>query len=259
MHNNNQMLDLDCVISAYNALRYRQGKVTQMIGIDPRQLYTNERLTRFQVWVIEQNKNKRISIYWKQIDYWFATMLNLRLKNIHYFIDILTIEEIVDPNLKWKKKSKKKSILLKDRTATQRIWSDWKEYTEYNVLPGAYTEFEMDWDAIRWTFDVKVITESTRPILKELAKEDTKIVLELLNTISVFAPEAIQSINKQELAKMLFNNYNIDLNELMPDTQSKRIEEEVNKELEDLTKMNEVFNQVNSEITQETWGQTPTM
>ena len=33
MHNNNQMLDLDCVISAYNALRYRQGKVTQMIGI----------------------------------------------------------------------------------------------------------------------------------------------------------------------------------------------------------------------------------
>ena len=33
MHNNNQMLDLDCVISAYNALRYRQGKVTQMISI----------------------------------------------------------------------------------------------------------------------------------------------------------------------------------------------------------------------------------
>ena len=32
-HNNNQMLDLDCVISAYNALRYRQGKVTQMISI----------------------------------------------------------------------------------------------------------------------------------------------------------------------------------------------------------------------------------
>jgi hypothetical protein len=30
---NNQMLDLDCVISAYNALRYRQGKVTLMIGI----------------------------------------------------------------------------------------------------------------------------------------------------------------------------------------------------------------------------------
>ena len=33
MHNNNQMLDLDCVISAYNALRYRQGKLAQMIGI----------------------------------------------------------------------------------------------------------------------------------------------------------------------------------------------------------------------------------
>ena len=33
MHNSNQMLDLDCVISAYNALRYRQGKLAQMIGI----------------------------------------------------------------------------------------------------------------------------------------------------------------------------------------------------------------------------------
>ena len=33
MHNNNQMLDLDCVISAYNALRYRQGKLAKMIGI----------------------------------------------------------------------------------------------------------------------------------------------------------------------------------------------------------------------------------
>lgn len=33
MHNNNQMLDLDCVISAYNALRYRQGKLAQMISV----------------------------------------------------------------------------------------------------------------------------------------------------------------------------------------------------------------------------------
>jgi len=241
--------------SMFNVIEILTNMTTQMIGIDPRQLYSNERLTRFQVWIIEQNKNKRLWIYGKQIDYWFAIMLNLRLKNIHYYIDIITIEEIVDPNLKGKQKPKKKNILLKDRNAVKRVWSDWKEFTDYEILPGAYTEFEMDGEAIRWTFVIKVITESTRPILKELAKEDIKLVIELLNTMSVFAPEALQKINKDELTKMLFNNYNISLTNLIPDTQSKRIEDEVNKELEDLAKMSEIMNTVSQEVTNELWWQ----
>lgn len=239
--------------SMFNVIEILSNLVTQMIGIDPRQLYTNERLTRFQVWVIEQNKNKRIWIYWKQIDYAFADMLNIRLKNIHFFIDLVTVEEIVDPNLKGKKRPKKKQILLKDRNAVTRVWTDWKEYTDYEILPGAYSTFEMNRDDILWDFDIKVVTESTRPILKELAKEDTKIVLELLNTMSVFAPESLQKVNKDELIKMLFENYNMSLDDILPDTQSKRIEDEVNKELETISKLSNVLNSWTTDITNELW------
>ena len=58
---------------------------------------------------------------------------------------------------------------------------------------------------------------------------------------------------------MLLNNYNISLTDLLPDTQSKRIEDEVNKELEDLAKMSEIMNTVSQEATNELgWQIQPT-
>lgn len=236
--------------SIFNTYNLLLEMVVQLIWVNTSENYSAERITKFQIWVIEQNKNKRIWIFWRPLDYAFWDMLNLRLKNIHYFLDLVTLEEIIDPNLKWKKKPTRKTILLENKKAIERLDENWNKYTEYEKLPWAYSEFELNPDSIRWIFAVKVITESTRPLLKELKKEDIKLVIEQLVQLnnSWILAEELQSIDKRWLVKSLFETYNLDLNNLLPDVESKRIEDEVNKELESIWKMTETLNSINTDI-----------
>lgn len=234
----------------FNVVEILQRFCIEMIWVNPQEVYSQPNITKFQIWVMEQSKNKRIWIYGRAIEVWYERLLNLRLDNLHYFLDLITVEEIVDPNLKTKQKPKRKKLMVDWVDIVKRTNDDWKEELDFNDLPGAYSEFELSEDAIRWNFKVKVITEANRPVLKELAKWDVSEVLQKIVELKNTAPEAVQWMDFSQIPKMLLDAYGIDVNSLVPDTKSKRIEEEINKILEEMASADEASGVDNVQLAQ---------
>ncbi len=209
----------------FNIITILQDLIVQLIGVDPRSIYSAPNITKFAAWLNEQAKNKRVAVFGKSLDYAYANFLNQRLKNAHFFLSIIEVEEIVDPNSI--KKAWYNKILLKD-TQINKLW-DWS--LEFDNAPWAYAEFEMRPEYLKWTFNVEVITESTKPILKEIAKEDiskaNNEVLAILNTMNTMNPEIAKTIDFKQMIKAVYDGYGIDPENMVIDTQSNRIADKI--------------------------------
>lgn len=219
--------------SMFNLITIIQDLIVQLIWIDPRNLFSNSAKTKFEAWLIEQSKNKRISIFWKSLDYAYWNFLNQRIKNSHFFLSVLAIEEIIDINSI--KKAWFKKILLKDQVSKKL--DDWS--LEFESVPWAYSEFELNPENIKWDYSIRVITESTKPILKEIAKDDIlKVSGEVLNIINVMNanPNLSTTVNFEGLIKNIFETYWIDTQDLMMDTKSNRIADKIQKLKEEALK-----------------------
>lgn len=212
--------------SMFNIVSILQDLVVQLLGIDTRSIYSSSNKTKFEAWLIEQAKNKRLWAIGKTLDYAYGVLLNQRLKNSHYFLTVVAAEEIIDPNNI--KKGWYKKILLKDQQVTEK--EDWT--VDFETVPGAYSEFELKPETINWSFNIEVVTESTKPILKEIAQENMKTSIEaatLASNLMQVNPELSTMINLNWLIKEIFTTYGIDTENIMMDTQSQRYADQFKK------------------------------
>ena len=199
--------------------------VTQSIWVDIKSIYWQVTRTKFEAWLQEQSKNKRISHFWKILDHWYETFLQLRLLNSHFFLPKIEVETINEDASTIKKSNSYTTIVL-DWIDIKTLW-DWsKEFIEEKW---AYSEFELNPKDFKWTYQVNVITEETRPILKEIEKEDAEIIVNQIAKIREIYPEAELWVNPKDLLVMVLNTFWKDPDDLIPMNRSKVIKESIDK------------------------------
>lgn len=219
--------------SMFNVISRVEDFIVQLIGVDARSLYTKSSKTKFEAWLIEQSKNKRIWTLWKILDYAYSRFLNQRIKNVAYFLPVLLVETIID----WDKKQVKKwnKFLLKD-TSINRL-ENWD--IEFETTPWIYSNFELKEEDIRWDFRVNVITEETRPILKEIKKDDVLKVLQESRFIFEAQPEAMKWVDFTWMLEILFGAYDLDVKKILMDSNNNKIQNEIDKLKQNLLQVNQ--------------------
>lgn len=150
-------------------------EIAMVTGLDPEANFSQRASTAFQAGIQEQVKNKRMAWMIRLQDYWLSDILNFRLQNIQRFYTRLSASKIID----WVESNENPSITIKDSNIKRN--KDGKLI----ITPEKwiYSNFEVKEDDIRWSFRISIVTNSTRPVLKEIEKEDSLRYLEAITQL----------------------------------------------------------------------------
>lgn len=212
-------LDVSPVSRAtFEAKTEKMREIAMVTWLDPEALFSQKAGTAFQAGIQEQVKNKRMAAMIRLQDYWLSDILNFRLKNIQKFYSRIQASKIIDWG--WWITVQDKDV---QRDKTWKLMIKSKKWV--------YSNFEVKDKDIRWAFRASIITNSTRPVLKEIEKEDAVRYLEAITQLLWVANSSWINIWDQvdfewmlEYTSSLFNKQ---YDKFTADTLSKEYEEKI--------------------------------
>lgn len=192
----------------FNVDEILRNDATIITGIDVNSLVGNPSKTALEARLQEQTKLKSIYVTLRQLDYGLTRIMRQRLKNIETFLPYTTGKNIVG-----EKKSEKFRTVIFDNKKKEDVNVVGKDNQIETVgvkltnSEGDYAVLELKPKLLQNNFDVRVMTPSTTPILKELNKYDLQ---ELFNKVMQLAqiglPEAIETVKKFKFMDFLKNS-----------------------------------------------------
>ena len=222
--------------AAFSYLDILEEDIVFDTGIDPRSLFSSEAKTAFQAGLQEQSKNKRLNVSGQLQDYFYERAFNQRLSNIQQFFPVKLVRTLMDMDKKGNAVVKEgdktfPSIGVEDKAITRE-----KGNLKVKEAKGEFSTFEVRPEDIRSHLHIRVVTNSTRPLLKELAKDNAIKMIESIVQMAQLDPSILQDIDLRKVLKSQLGSFDVSFDDIKKSAEfgNQDVEEGFNKMIESL-------------------------